>query len=194
MSRTPEPPAPETQENPWTTRKVETRYENPWIRVEHHDVLTPAGTPGIYGTVRFKNVAVGVVPLDGEGNTWLVGQFRYPLGRYSWEIPEGGAPAGETLEQAAARELQEEVGLGARRWRKILEMDLSNSVTDERAVIFLAQDLFETQAAPEETEKLCLRKVPFETFFEEVLAGAHRDSLTVAAALRVKLLMLAGAL
>lgn len=179
--------------NPWRTRAVGVRYENPWIRVEHHDVINPAGGPGIYGVVRFRNVAVGVIPLDSDGNTWLVGQWRYPLGRYSWEIPEGGAPLGESGLDAAKRELREETGIEARRWDRLLELDLSNSVTDEIGEIWLARDLTFETAHPEETERLRVRKLPFEQLYEEVLAGRHRDSLTVAGVLRLKLLLSSGA-
>ena len=188
--------APKLDENhnPWTTCSTQTRYDNPWIRVDHHEVLTPSKAPGIYGTVHFKNVAVGVVPLDAHGYTWMVGQYRYPLRRYSWEIPEGGAPEGESPLQAAQRELREEVGLVAQRWDQILEMDLSNSVSDEQAVIFLARDLSMHGASPEETEQLQLRRIAFETLYQEVKHGHHRDSLTVAAVMRVRLMMLEGLL
>jgi 8-oxo-dGTP pyrophosphatase MutT (NUDIX family) len=182
-------------DNPWTTRGVTVAYDNPWIRVEHHDVLTPAGKPGIYGCVRFKNVAVGVIPLDGDGEasaTWIVGQYRYPLGRYSWEIPEGGGPHDVPTLESARRELLEEVGLEARRWDLILEMDLSNSVSDERAEIWLARDLVMRAPHPEETERLAVRKVPFAELFREVMAGTHRDSLTVAGVLKLKLLLADG--
>lgn len=190
---TPERPVDETR-NPWTTRAVATRYENPWLRVDHHDVITPAGTPGIYGTVHFKNVAVGVVPLDDEGYTYLVGQYRFPMNHYSWEIPEGGAPHDEAPLAAAQRELEEEVGLVARRWDSILKMELSNSVTDERGEIFLARELSQSVAHPEDTEQLQLRRVPFETVYQQVQQGLHRDSLTVAAVLKVRLMMLEGLL
>jgi ADP-ribose pyrophosphatase len=185
---------PDESHNPWTTRSVQTRYENPWIRVDHHDVLTPAGTAGIYGVVNFKNLAIGVVPLDAEGYTWVVGQYRYAMGEYSWEIPEGGGPLGDTPLASAQRELREEVGLEAARWDKILEMDLSNSVTNEKAIIYVARDLSMHEAHPEETEQLALRRIPFEQLYQEVRAGKHRDSLTVAAVMRIKLMQLEGTL
>src|SRR5690606_33199265 len=94
-------------------------YENAWIKVEHRDVITPAGTPGIYGVVRFKNKAIGIVPVDDNGYIYLVGQFRYPLGEYSWEIPEGGGLLEHDPLDAAKRELKEETALVATFWERI---------------------------------------------------------------------------
>lgn len=180
------------QDNPWTTLSTKTPYENPWIRVEHSDVLTPAGTAGIYGVVRFKNLAVGVVPIDQEGYTYLVGQFRYALGRYSWEIPEGGCPLGTDALATAKRELQEETGLSANEWTTLLETDLSNSVSDEEGIIFLAQGLVQGKASPEDTEELAVKRVPFAEAYQMVLAGEIRDSLSVMGILRVQLMIQEG--
>src|ERR1022692_4849097 len=127
--------------NPWTVLSRATVYENQWIRVHHHEVLNPAGGPGVYGTVHFKSHATGVVPIDEKGNVILVGQYRFPLGAYSWEIPEGGGPRDIPALESAQRELREECGLVARCWTEILGMDLSNSVTDERSAMFLAWNL-----------------------------------------------------
>src|SRR5260370_32174483 len=117
--------------NPWTVLSRETVYENEWIRVHHQEVLSPAGGPGIYGTVHFKQQATGVVPIDENGNVILVGQFRFPLNAYSWEIPEGGGAHSATALESAQRELREECGVVAANWKEILVMDLSNSVSDE---------------------------------------------------------------
>jgi 8-oxo-dGTP pyrophosphatase MutT (NUDIX family) len=170
---------------PWSRRSVALRYENPWITVEHHDVLTPGGTDGIYGVVRFKNLAIGIIPLEDNGDTWMVGQYRYPHGTYSWEIPEGGGRLGTDPLISAQRELAEEVGLSARRWDLILEMDLSNSVTDEQCLIYVARDLEPCSSHPDETEELALRRVPFAELYRGVLAGLYRDSLTVAGVLKL---------
>ncbi|BBK34563.1 NUDIX domain-containing protein [Stella humosa] len=178
MSDTPADPA---ESNPWTIRQAEVRYENRWISVTHNDVLTPAGTPGVYGTVHYKNLAIGVIPVDADGATWLVGQFRFPLGAYSWEIPEGGGPHGIPPLESAMRELVEETGLVARAWAPILEMDLSNAVSDERAFAYLAWDLTQGQAMPEPTEQLQLRRLPLREVFAMVRAGGIRDALSVAA-------------
>ncbi len=175
--------------NPWKTLNTRNAYENPWIRVDHSEVITPTGTNGIYGVVHFKNIAVGVVPLDEQGYTYLVGQYRYALDRYSWEIPEGGCPEGTDTLATAKRELKEETGLEAQNWKPILEMDVSNSVTDEVGILYLAQGLSQGEAAPEETEELQIRHLPFAEAYQMVLKGEIRDSLSVMGILRVHILL-----
>lgn len=174
---------------PWTRRSVTESYDNPWIVVEHHEVLTPGGSEGIYGVVRFKNLAIGIIPLDHQGATWLVGQYRYPHAAYTWEIPEGGGRLGVDPLISAQRELAEEVGLSAQRWDLILEMDLSNSVTDEKCLIYLARDLEACPSEPDETEELAIRRMPFDELYRGVLAGQYRDSLTVAGVLKLGYLL-----
>jgi len=176
--------------NPWTVRERATVYENDWIRVEHHEVLGPTGGPGVYGTVHFKNQATGVVPIDQNGRVILVGQYRFPLRAYSWEIPEGGGAHAATALESAQRELREECGLEARHWLQLLGMDLSNSVSDERSTIFLAWELSETASQPDETEVLQIAKVPFWDAVERVKRGEIRDAMSVAALLRVALMAL----
>ena len=182
------------QHNPWTILSERTIYDNQWIGLTEYGVINPGGGKGIYGKVRFKNIAIGILPLDQEGNTWLVGQYRFPIDQYSWEIPEGGGdPAIPTVE-SAQRELREETGLVAKQWTPILEMDLSNSVSDERAIIFLARDLEQFEAMPEETEQLIVRKLPFEEVCRMADQGLIRDSMSVAAILKVRLMLLNGEL
>jgi 8-oxo-dGDP phosphatase len=180
--------------NPWTVISKETRYENDWIRVDHHEVLNPSGGPGIYGVVHFKNHALGVVPIDEKGNTILVGQYRFPLGYYSWEIPQGGGAAGKPPIDAARRELREECGVAARQWQQILVADLSNSVTDEQGTTFLAWDLIEESAEPEETEELQALRLPFWEAVERAEKGEIRDMVTIAALFRVALMAQQGQL
>lgn len=182
------------QKGPWTILSREDVYENPWIRLTHHAVLTPSRTPGIYGLVHYKNLAIGVVPVDAEGYTYLVGQYRFPLDAYSWEIPEGGGPHGVDPRDSAARELREETGLVARRWRKILEADLSNSVSDERAVAYLAWGLTPGESAPEATEELVVKRVPLAEAFRMVEAGEIRDALSILSLQAVRLLQMEGKL
>lgn len=165
--------------NNWKTIHKETTYENPWIRVEHRDVITPSGNPGIYGVVRFKNKAIGIVPVDDAGFIYLVGQYRYPLEEYSWEIPEGGGPLGEDPLATARRELKEETGLTAERWRQIGRVHTSNSVTDEEGFIFLAQGLTPGDAQPEETEELVLKKVSLADAVDMVMRSEITDSISV---------------
>src|SRR5580658_8081269 len=136
--------------NPWTILAARPIYDNKWIGVTEYDVINPGGGKGIYGKVHFKNIAIGILPLDEELNTWLVGQYRFPMDKYSWEIPEGGGVPGVPAIESAQRELREETGLVAKEWTNILEMDLSNSVTDEKAILFLARNLEQHEAMPEE--------------------------------------------
>jgi 8-oxo-dGTP pyrophosphatase MutT (NUDIX family) len=180
--------------NPWTVVSEATVYENNWIRVNHHEVLDPSGSPAIYGTVHFKSHATGVVPIDGNGDVFLVGQYRFPLGAYSWEVPEGGGPQDVPFLESAQRELREECGLVAKSWKEILGMDISNSVSDERATVFLAWDLLATAAQPDETERLQVMRVPFWDAVARVKRGEIRDSISVAALFRVALMALQGEL
>jgi 8-oxo-dGTP pyrophosphatase MutT (NUDIX family) len=160
-------------------------YENPWIVVQHDEVTRPDGAPGIYGVVHFKNRAVGVVARDGQGRVILVGQYRYPLDRYSWEIPEGGGPLHEEPLAAAQRELREETGLAARRWSLLGTTHLSNSVSDEEALYYLAEELEQGEAEPEGSEQLALRWVEFDEALRMVQAGEITDALSVIALLQV---------
>jgi 8-oxo-dGTP pyrophosphatase MutT (NUDIX family) len=179
---------------PWGIVARREEYDNRWIRVTHHDVVTPAGSAGIYGTVHFKNQALGIVPVDAEGHTFLVGQYRFALDAYSWEIPEGGgALDGDHLE-SAKRELREETGLRAARWQKLLECDLSNSVSDERAIAFLAWQLEQGPAAPDPTEELVVRRLALTEAFRMVEAGEIRDAISIMALQAVELLALKGQL
>jgi 8-oxo-dGTP pyrophosphatase MutT (NUDIX family) len=179
---------------PWSILSTREAYDNRWIRVSHHEVITPSGDPGIYGTIHYKNRALGIVPIDAEQHTYLVGQYRFALDTYSWEIPEGGGPLGIDFLDSARRELQEETGLRARRWHKLLETDLSNSVNDEKAIVFLACGLEQGQAAPESTEDLAVRRVPLVEAFRMVEAGEIRDAISIMALQAVELLALKGRL
>lgn len=180
--------------NPWTVLAEKQVYNNPWISVTEFDVLNPKGGKGIYGKVHFKNTAIGILPLDQELNTYLVGQYRFPIGQYSWEIPEGGGPMGIDVLESAKRELREETGLIADQWTKVMEMHLSNSVSDEAAVLFLARELHQHQSAPEDTEELIVKKVPFDEVYRMTCDGIITDALTVAAVLKVHILLLEGKL
>ncbi len=180
--------------NPWTILDSRKIYENDWIGLTEHNVINPSGGKGIYGEVHFRNYAIGILPLDQDMNTWLVGQYRFPLKAYSWEIPEGGGPLTIPPLDSAKRELQEETGLTAASWTEIQRMHLSNSVSNELAIIYVAKGLTMGQAEPEETEELVLRKLPFEEAYQMVLDGTITDSMSVAALLKTKILLLEGKL
>ena len=175
---------------PWQVVSRQQVYDNRWIRLTHHEVINPADQPGIYGTIHFKNQGIGVVPVDAEMHTYLVGQYRFALDAYSWEIPEGGGLVGTDPQAAAARELAEETGLRAARWRKMVEGELSNSVTDEQFVGFLAWDLEQGAAAPEPSEELQVRRLPLVEAFAMMEAGEIRDALSILTLQAIELLHL----
>jgi 8-oxo-dGTP pyrophosphatase MutT (NUDIX family) len=176
------------EENPWQILESKAIYDNPWIEITEHQVINPTGGKGIYGEVHFKNYAIGIIALDDDDQIWLVGQYRFPLKAYSWEIPEGGGPLNTHPLASAKRELLEETGLVAQHWEELLRMHLSNSVSDELAIIYLARDFEQFEAQPEETEELIVKKVPFEEAYQMVLCGEITDSMSVAAILRLKLI------
>ncbi len=178
------------QRNPWTILSRQEKYDNQWISLTHFNVINPSGNKGIYGKVHFKNVAIGIVALDDEMNTYIVGQYRFVLNQYSWEIPEGGCPLNEEFLAAAQRELLEETGLKASRWQKILEMHLSNSVCDEFSVIYIATGLSQHKPSPEETEEIVVKKIPFEEAYQMVKNNLITDAMSVAAIQKVKLMLL----
>jgi 8-oxo-dGTP pyrophosphatase MutT (NUDIX family) len=179
---------------PWTVLSRRETYDNRWIRVTHHEVIIPTGGTGVYGTVHYKNWAVGIVPVDDEGHTYLVGQYRFPLDEYSWEIPEGGGTIGVDPRESAVRELKEETGLDAKNWQQLLRSDLSNSVSDERATAFLAWGLTGGAASPDPTEELVLRRMPLSEAFQMVATGAIHDALSILSLQAVQLLHLQGKL
>jgi 8-oxo-dGTP pyrophosphatase MutT (NUDIX family) len=181
-------PLPIEKVGGWKTKTSEVTYENPWIKITHEEVITPKGTDGIYGVVHFKNTAIGIVPIDHEGNTWLVKQSRYTLNQYTWEIPEGGCPAGEEPLRAAQRELEEEVGLKASSWQPLMTMHLSNSVTDELCEVFVARDLFAGTQELESTEDIEYKKLPLSEAINMVKRGEITDAISVAALLRIALM------
>lgn len=175
-------------DNPWKINSTKEYYDNKWMNVVEHQVTNPKGNPGIYSVVHFKHIAICVIPLDGDYNTWTVGQFRFPVNEYSWELPEGGGQLDVDPLESAKRELLEECGIQARQWLKIAECHLSNSGTDERAIIYVAKDLSFHESEPEETEVLQVKKIPFDELFQMVMNNEIMDALTVIAVLKGRLL------
>ncbi len=176
-------------DNPWQKIDEEVKYDNSWIKVTHSNVINPAGAKGIYGSVHFKNWAIGIIPLDKNLNTWIVGQYRYPIQQYSWEIPEGGGPIGVSTIETAKRELSEECGLKAKKWTRIQTFHLSNSVSDEYGEIFLAQDLEEFENHPDPEEELVIKKLSFEEVFQMVCKGEITDSISIMGIYKVRYLI-----
>uniref|UniRef100_UPI004047A20C NUDIX domain-containing protein n=1 Tax=Roseivirga sp. TaxID=1964215 RepID=UPI004047A20C len=170
--------------NPWKTLNGKLVYENQWIRVDEYNVINPSGGEGIYGKVSFKGRAVGILPIDDEMNTWLVGQFRYTLDEYSWEIPMGAVPFNETYEEGAKRELKEETGLDCQKLEFLCKIHTSNSVTDEVGMTYLATALSEGETEFDDTEDITVMKLPFTEALAMVMGGRITDSLSVAAILK----------
>lgn len=175
-----------SEKNPWQIISGKNVYDNKWINVTEYDVVNPNGGKGIYGKVHFKNIAIGIVVLDDDLDTYLVGQYRFTINEYSWEIPEGGGDLDTDPLESAKRELLEETGLVAHEWTPVLKMHLSNSVSDEYSIIYLARNLEQHTAMPEETEQLVVRKLPFEEAWEMVQEGLITDAMSVAAIQKVK--------
>ncbi len=169
----------------WQKLSSETVYDNPWLRVENHEVINPSGNKSQYGKICFKNLAVAILAADENDNIFLVGQYRYTLDDYSWELPMGGAPLAEDTLLAAKRELQEETGVTASRWSEVMRLHTSNSVTDEEGVVFLARDLSYGDPDPEDTEVLEVKKLPLSEAVAWIREGKITDAISVAAILRL---------
>lgn len=184
-SHDPGPPLADPSDSPWTTLTRTPVYDNPWIHVSHRDVVNPNGGVGIYGMIHFKSLAIGVLPVDADDHTWLVGQYRYATNEYSWEIPAGGGELDVDPEITARRELAEETGLVAAECRLLMEARTSNSVCDERAYVYVAEGLTEGETAPDDTELLEVRRLPVDDAIGMVLLGEITDSLSIMGLLRL---------
>lgn len=170
--------------NPWKTLSVKKIFDSNWIELELHDVINPAGNKGMYNVVKFKHLAIGILPIDENGYTYLVGQWRYPLNEYSWEIPEGGGKLNVEPVESAKRELLEETGLIAHHYEELLRLHTSNSVTNELAIVFLATQLEQKSAMPEETEDITIKKIHLKDALKMVMNNQITDSISVAAILK----------
>jgi 8-oxo-dGTP pyrophosphatase MutT (NUDIX family) len=178
-----------TTSNPWKAQSSKQIYENPWLSLHEDEVINPGGGLSHYGKVSFKNLAIGIIPLDEDNNTWLIGQYRYVPDYYSWEIPMGGGPLDIDPLESAKRELKEETGLIARDWQEIMQLHTSNSVTDERGLVYVARGLTQGETEFEETEALLIEKLPLTEAIERVLSGEITDAVSVAGLLKLQLLV-----
>jgi len=176
-----------TTANPWRRQSSKKKFENPWLSLHEDKVINPGGGLSHYGKINFKNLAVGIIPLDENNNTWLVGQYRYVPDCYSWEIPMGGGPLNTHPLESAKRELKEETGLIANDWQELMQLHTSNSVTDERGIVYLAKDLTQRETEFEETEEILIQKLPLEEAIERVLSGEITDAISIAGLLKLKL-------
>lgn len=173
--------------NPWQRQQSELVFDNPWITLRKDDVINPGGGLSHYGKIHFKNIAIGIIPIDEDNNTWLVGQYRYVPDCYSWEIPMGGGPLDIDPRESAKRELKEETGLTATDWSELMHLHTTNSVSDERGIIYVARGLTQGETEFEECEDLLIRKMPLEEAVDRVLSGEITDALSVAGLLRLAL-------
>lgn len=174
--------------NSWQTKSAKEVYDNPWIRVTHNEVITPTNQNGIYGKVSFKNLAIGIIPIDDQGFTWLVGQHRYTLDEYSWEIPMGGGVLKEDPLVSAQKELREETGITAKSWECIMKLHTSNSVTDEVGYVFVAKGLEMGPTDWDDTESLEIRHLPLQEAYTMVMDQKITDAISIAGLLKCKLL------
>jgi len=178
-----------SQPNPWKITSSEIVHETPWVRINHHTVINPGGSEGVYAVTEFKNLAIGILPLDENNNTWIVGQYRFPINQYSWEIPEGGGKPDVPPLESAQRELEEECGIVARDWQLLLTAHTSNSATNEIAYMYVARGLSFTQSHPDEDERLEVKKLPFDELYQLVMNNEITDSLSVMSVLKAKILL-----
>lgn len=187
-----ERPAVDETRNPWSVQSSEIRYENAWISVRHDEVTDPSGRRGVYGVISPRSFALGVLPIFDDGTVLLVGQYRYPLGRYSWEMPEGGGSKDIDPLASIARELREETGHEALSWLHVMDITLSNSVTDEWAMCWIAWGLRPSAdgAEPESTEELAVWRAPYQAVVDMVWSGEIYDSMTVATVTKVEAMRL----
>lgn len=177
-----------TYPNPWRPQSSRIIYDNPWFSLHEDEVINPGGGLSHYGKIDFKNIAIGIIPLDEHNNTWLVGQYRYVPDCYSWEIPMGGGPMDIDPLISAQRELREETGLSASHWQELMQLHTSNSVTNERGLVYVARGLTQGETEFEETEDIKIEKLPLTEAIERVMSGEITDAVSIAGLLKMRLL------
>jgi 8-oxo-dGTP pyrophosphatase MutT (NUDIX family) len=175
--------------NPWKTLSSKTIYENPWLRLREDQVIRPDGKEGIYSVVEIKP-SIGVIVLNENNQTALVGQWRYAHNKFSWEIPTGGSsPADKDIVSSAQRELIEETGIEAKNWYSLGSIDNSNGATTDVANLYLATDLKFHETHQEPDESIITRWFDFQKALEMVMSGKITESCSVAAILKVDKLL-----
>lgn len=177
-----------TYPNPWQPRSSRLIYDNPWFSLHEDKVINPGGGLSHFGKIDFKNIALGIIPIDEDNNTWLVGQYRYVPDCYSWEIPMGGGPLDIDPLISAQRELREETGLSASHWQELMQLHTSNSVTNERGLVYIARGLTQGETEFEETEDIKIEKLPLTEAIERVMSGEITDAVSIAGLLKMSLL------
>ena len=176
----------------WRAEPPQRVHDNPYFAVDIYDAVAPTGVAATYWVHHQKNLAVGVVPLHEDGTISLVGQWRFPFGAYSWELPEGGVPEGEAALEGAKRELREEAGLVAAHWTPILTLQSSNASCDELCQVYLATGFTTAPVDPDPTEMLVPARVSFGEALAAVAQGRIQDAMTVAGLLRLHHMAITG--
>lgn len=173
----------------WKIKSSKTVYDNPWIQIEEFQVKDPSGNDTIYSILDLKTIAVGIIPLDADYNTWIVGQYRFPIDEYCWEIVEGGGEKGVAPVESAKRELEEETGIKAKEWKEIIQLNTANSYSSEKAIVYVAKDLSFGEPKPDDSEDLKVIKLPFEELYQRALNGEITDSISLTAIFKLKILI-----
>jgi 8-oxo-dGTP pyrophosphatase MutT (NUDIX family) len=174
-----------SEDNPWTTLSTEPRFEDDFVRVDDHRVINPAGREANYGVVHFKNIGLRILPVDAEGQTFLVGQYRYGADYFSWEFPAGNQDPGEDSRDGAKRELREEIGQIATEWLDLAEIVPSGSITDQRERSYVAWDLHKAEQDLDEQEAIRVKRLPFAEAVRMAVSGEIRDAGSIVALLLI---------
>lgn len=169
--------------NLWKIKSEETRYSCERYDLVVYDTINPADKPMEYPVMRYKQKSTAVCAVDDKGYLYIVGQWRFGAGYYSWEVIEGRSDPGETPDITIKRELKEEAGLTAKEWKYLGMFYPNNVLTDEEVHVYIARGLTQGETSPDEHEKLTVKKVRFLDFLQNVIQGKITDGITVSAVL-----------